>query len=52
MGGALRVPTTSPFLREPVIPFGSSGYVALFEIDDASTATALAARHQLEDEHH
>ncbi len=42
----------SPFLRELLIPFGSSGYVALFEIDDASTVTILAMRHQLEDDYH
>jgi plasmid stabilization system protein ParE len=43
---------TSPFLRELLIPFGSSGYVAMFEIDDASTVTILAVRHQLEDDYH
>jgi len=42
----------SPFLRELLIPFGSSGYVALFEIEDASTVTILAVRHQLEDDYH
>ena len=42
----------SPFLRELLIPFGDSGYVALFEIEDASTATMLAVRHQLEDDYH
>jgi plasmid stabilization system protein ParE len=42
----------SPFLRELLIPFGSSGYVALFEINDASTVTILAVRHQLEDDYH
>jgi plasmid stabilization system protein ParE len=42
----------SPFLRELLIPFGSSGYVALFEIDDAKTVTILALRHQLEDDYH
>jgi plasmid stabilization system protein ParE len=42
----------SPFLRELMIPFGNSGYVALFEIDDASTVTILAVRHQLEDDYH
>ncbi len=42
----------SPFLRELLIPFGNSGYVALFEIEDASTATLLAVRHQLEDDYH
>ena len=43
---------TSPFLRELLIPFGSAGYVALFEIEDASTVTILAVRHQLEDDYH
>jgi plasmid stabilization system protein ParE len=42
----------SPFLRELVVPFGRSGYVALFEIEEASTVTVLAARHQLEDDYH
>ncbi|WP_372528786.1 type II toxin-antitoxin system RelE/ParE family toxin [Piscinibacter sp.] len=43
---------SSPFLRELLIPFGNSGYVALFEIEDASTVTTLAVRHQLEDDYH
>jgi len=42
----------SPFLRELLIPFGNSGYVALFEIEDASTVTILTVRHQLEDDYH
>ena len=42
----------SPFLRELIIPFGRSGYVALFEIEDASTVVVLALRHQLEDDYH
>lgn len=42
----------SPFLRELLIPFGNSGYVALFEIEDALTVTVLAVRHQLEDDYH
>lgn len=42
----------SPFLRELLIPFGATGYVALFEIEDASTVTILAVRHQLEDDYH
>ena len=41
-----------PFLRELLIPFGSSGYVSLFEIEDAATVTILAVRHQLEDDYH
>jgi plasmid stabilization system protein ParE len=42
----------SPFLRELVIPFGAAGYVALFEIDNSGTVTALAVRHQREDDYH
>jgi len=42
----------TPFLRELVIPFGSAGYVALFEIEDHSTVTILAIRHQREDDYH
>ncbi len=42
----------SPFLRELVIPFGRSGYVALFEIEDASHVLIVAVRHQLEDDYH
>jgi plasmid stabilization system protein ParE len=42
----------SPFLRELLIPFGNSGYVALFEIEDAKTVSILAVRHQLEDDYH
>ena len=37
-----------PRLRELVI--GSAGYVALFEIEDDSTVTVLAVRHQREDD--
>jgi len=39
----------SPFLRELLIPFGHSGYVALFEIEDESNVAVVALRHQLED---
>ena len=42
----------SPFLRELIIPFGRSGYVALFEIQDESNVTVVAVRHQLEDDYH
>ncbi len=42
----------SPFLRELVIPFGATGYVALFEIDDAETVTVLAVRHQRKNDYH
>lgn len=43
---------SNPFLREIIIPFGASGYVALFEIDDEETVTVLAVRHQLEEDYH
>lgn len=42
----------SPFLRELIVPAGNSGYVALYDIEDASTVTALAVRHQMEDDYH
>ena len=41
----------SPFLRELVIPFGSTGYVALFEIEGSDVVTVLAVRHQREDDY-
>ena len=41
----------NPFLRELVIPFGATGYVALFEIEDKDTVTILALRHQREDDY-
>jgi hypothetical protein len=39
-------------LRELVIAFGGVGYVALFEIHDASTVIIGAIRHQLESDYH
>jgi plasmid stabilization system protein ParE len=42
----------SPFLRELLISFGGSGYVALYEIVDAAHVMVLAVRHQLEDDYH
>jgi plasmid stabilization system protein ParE len=42
----------SPFLRELIIPFGRSGYVALFEIEDPANVVVVAPRHQLEDDYH
>lgn len=41
-----------PVLREVLIPFGSAGYVALFEIELPATVTVLAVRHQREDDYH
>lgn len=43
---------SSPFLRELIVPFGRSGYVALFEIEDAANVVVLAVRHQLERDYH
>ena len=42
----------NPFLRELIIPFGGSGYVALFEIETRDTVTLLAVRHQREEDYH
>jgi plasmid stabilization system protein ParE len=41
-----------PLLRELIIPFGASGYLALFEIEDAHTVTVLAVRHQRQEDFH
>lgn len=42
----------SPFLRELLNPFRGAGYVALYEIMDATHVNILAMRHQLEDDYH
>lgn len=42
----------SPFVRELVISFGRSGYIALFEIVDTSDVVVSAVRHQLEEDYH
>ena len=42
----------SPFLRELVISFGASGYVALFEIAGPDKVVIAAVRHQREDDYH
>jgi plasmid stabilization system protein ParE len=47
-----KVDPGNPFLRELLISFGSSGYVALFNIDDEKTVTIVAIRHQREDDYH
>jgi plasmid stabilization system protein ParE len=41
----------NPLLRELVIPFGSAGYVALFEIETGDTVNVLAVRHQREEDY-
>jgi hypothetical protein len=44
----------APLLRETCaqVPFGHSGYVALFEIEDAHTVTVRTIRHQREEDYH
>lgn len=42
----------NPWLRELLVPFGVSGYVVLFEIEDDRTVTILALRHQREDDYY
>ena len=42
----------SPFLRELIIPFGNTGYVALFEITSNDAVEVAAVRHQREDDYH
>ena len=38
--------------RELIIPFGATGYVALYEIAGPSTVFVLAVRHQREEDYH
>ena len=49
---ACRKVGTNSFIRELVIPFGNTGYVALFEIVDGRTVIIGAIRHQREDDYH
>ena len=41
----------SPFLRELIIPIGSAGFVALFEIEPGGVVNILAVRHQREEDY-
>ncbi|RYF79062.1 MAG: type II toxin-antitoxin system RelE/ParE family toxin [Comamonadaceae bacterium] len=57
-----RIPESNPFTcrialddrleRELVIPFGSSGYIALFRILSEREVVVSAVRHQREDDYH
>jgi len=38
--------------RELIIPFGATGYVALYEVVDLSRVLVLAVRHQREGDYH
>ena len=49
---ACRKVGSSSFVRELIISFGHTGYVALFEIVDSSTVIIGAIRHQREDDYH
>lgn len=59
---AMRLLETNPYTcrrvgnnaleRELVIPFGASGYVALFQIVSAAEVVVCALRHQREDDYH
>ena len=42
----------SPFLRELVISFGATGYVALIEVINAQEVVIAAVRHQREDDYY
>ncbi|MEP6505059.1 MAG: type II toxin-antitoxin system RelE/ParE family toxin [Betaproteobacteria bacterium] len=43
-----RMAADNPFIRELVIPFGSTGYVALFEVMAQGRVVIAAFRHQRE----
>lgn len=47
-----RKASDNPFVRELIIPFGNTGYVALFEIVDGKNVVVGAVRHQREDDYH
>jgi plasmid stabilization system protein ParE len=49
---ACRKAGNSSFIRELIVPFGSTGYVALFEVVDSRTVIIGAIRHQREDDYH
>lgn len=42
----------SPTRRELIIPFGATGYVALYEIASPTSVVLLAVRHQREEDYH
>lgn len=47
-----KIDPDNPFLREMLISFGRSGYVALFEIENSEIVTILAVRHQFEEDYY
>lgn len=49
---SFRKAAQNPAQRELIIPFGGTGYVALYEIVSASQVVVLAIRHQREEDYH
>jgi plasmid stabilization system protein ParE len=47
-----RIADNDRFERELIIPFGATGYVALFRILDERQVVVAAIRHQREDDYH
>jgi plasmid stabilization system protein ParE len=49
---SFRKAARNPAQRELIIPFGGTGYVALYEIVGVSKVVLLAVRHQREEDYH
>lgn len=49
---SFRKAARNPAQRELIIPFGGTGYVALYEIVSATKVVVLAVRHQREEDYH
>ena len=49
---SFRKAAQDPAQRELIIPFGGTGYVALYEIVSPSRVVVLAVRHQREEDYH
>jgi plasmid stabilization system protein ParE len=49
---SFRKAAQNPAQRELIIPFGGTGYLALYEIVSASKVVVLAVRHQREEDCH
>jgi plasmid stabilization system protein ParE len=49
---SFRKAAQNPAQRELIIPFGGTGYVALYEIVSTSKVVVLAIRHQREEDYH
>lgn len=49
---SFRKAAQNPLQRELIIPFGGTGYVALYEIVSTTKVVVLAVRHQREEDYH